>query len=511
MTYAIGIDLGTTNSVVSVFRRGVAETLAVDGRSALPSVVSFRPDGSVLVGQAAKSRLLIDPESTVASAKRFMGDRGKRYSIGRRSLSPPDVAALVLGKLKASAETALGQQIWDAVITVPAYFTEAQREDTKRAGEEAGFNVLRLIPEPTAAAIAYGLDRGKDQTLMVYDLGGGTFDVSILQVRGNNFEVKAVGGDGNLGGDDFDAAIASWAAARFRAQTGVDVLTELNREGLMARQKLKEASEAAKIELSQSDRAEISIPDFFGHPLDLELTLAEYNALIAPFLERTVIAMRSVLKDAKMGPEDIDRVILVGGSTKNRAVRALVAKEIKDPFTSDRVDEVVAHGGAIVAANMFLPEENSTPLEITDVTAHSLGVDVLGEAEKVTFRAIIPRQTAYPCRLGMLGSTNHAMQDVVIMRVFRGEDMNPDRNAYLGEIELPVLPPQKEIVPISAIFELDADGIIHFTAVQLPSISRSEAIIRFAMEHAGAVDMTAVDAMVKSGEARTKSVDIRSS
>ena len=511
MTYAIGIDLGTTNSVVSVFRRGVAETLSVDGRSALPSVVSFRPEGSVLVGQAAKSRLLIDPENTIASAKRFMGDRSKHYLIGERSLSPPDVAALVLGKLKTSAESALGEKIWDAVITVPAYFTEAQREETKRAGEEAGFNVLRLIPEPTAAAIAYGLDKGKDQTLMVYDLGGGTFDVSILQVRGNNFEVKAVGGDGNLGGDDFDAAIASWAASQFKAQTGVDVLTENNREGLMARQKLKETSETAKIELSQSDRAELSIPDFFGRSLDLELTLAEYNALIAPLLERTVSAMRSVLKDAKMRPEDIDRVILVGGSTKNRAVRALVAKEIKDPFTSDRVDEVVAHGGAIVAANMFLPEENSTPLEISDVTAHSLGVDVLNDANKVTFRAIIPRQTAYPCRLGMLGSTNHAMQDAVIMRVFRGEDEDPERNSYLGEIELPVIPPQKEIIPISAIFELDTDGIIHFTAIQLPSISRIEPIIRFAMEHSGAVDMGAVDAMVKSGEARTKSVDIRSS
>jgi molecular chaperone DnaK len=511
MAHAIGIDLGTTNSVVSVYRRGIAETLPVDGRSALPSVVSFRPDGSVLVGQAAKSRLLLDPENTVASAKRFMGDRGKRYPIGRRSLSPPDVAALVLGKLKASAEAALGEAIWDAVITVPAYFTEAQREDTKRAGEEAGFNVLRLIPEPTAAAIAYGLDKGKDQTLMVYDLGGGTFDVSILQVRGNKFEVKAVGGDGNLGGDDFDAAIASWAADRFHTETGVDILATKGSEGTLARQRLKEAAEAAKIELSQSDRAEISIPDFLGHPLDLELTLTEYNALIAPLLDRTVAAMKSVLQDARMRPEDIDRVILVGGSTKNRAVRALIAKEIKDPFTSDRVDEVVAHGGAIVAANMFLPEEDATPLEITDVTAHSLGVDVIDDAEKLSFHAIIPRQTAYPCRLGMLGSTHRPLQDKVILRVFRGEDENPDRNAYLGELDLPVIPPQKDFVPISAIFELDADGIIHFTAVQLPAIHRSEAIIRYSMEHDGAVDIAAVDALIRSGDARTKSVDIRTS
>ena len=280
MSYAIGIDLGTTNSVVSVYRRGVAETLPVDGRAALPSVVSFRPDDSVLVGQPAKSRLLLDPENTIASAKRFMGDRAKRYPIGRRSLSPPDVAALVLGKLKASSEAALGEQIWDAVITVPAYFTEAQREDTKRAGEEAGFNVLRLIPEPTAAAIAYGLDKGKDRALMVYDRGGGTFDVSILQVRGNSFEVKAVGGDGELGGDDFDAAIAAWAAAQFHAQTGLDVSTDTSRQGLTARQRLKEASETAKIELSQSERAELSIPDFLGHSLDLELKLTQYNTLI---------------------------------------------------------------------------------------------------------------------------------------------------------------------------------------------------------------------------------------
>jgi len=511
MSYAIGIDLGTTNSVVSVYRRGVAETLPVDGRSALPSVVSFRPDDSVLVGQPAKSRLLIDPENTIGSAKRFMGDRGKRYPAGRRSLSPSDVAALILGKLKASAEAALGQEVWDAVITVPAYFTEAQREDTKRAGEEAGLNVLRLIPEPTAAAIAYGLDKGKDQTLMVYDLGGGTFDVSILKVRGNNFEVKAVGGDGNLGGDDFDAAISKWAADRFRAETGIDVLTNNTREGLMARQQLKEASEVAKIELSQSEEAEIAIPNFLGHQLDLKLTLSQYNSLIAPLLDRTVQIMKSVLTDARMRSEDIDRVILVGGSTKNRAVRGLVAREIKDPFTSDRVDEVVAHGGAILAANMFLPEEDATPLEITDVTAHSFGVDVLNDQNKLIFHAIIPRQTPYPCRMGMLGTTSHPNQDTIVMHVFRGEDESPERNTYLGELDLPVMPPQKETVPIAAIFELDADGIIHFTVAQLPSIYRIESIVRYAIEHGGAIDIAAVDVLVRSGEARTKTVDIRTS
>ncbi|HLK58013.1 MAG TPA: Hsp70 family protein, partial [Chthonomonadaceae bacterium] len=311
MAYAVGIDLGTTNSVVAVVRRGVVETIPVDGRTMLPSVVSFRNDGSVLVGQAARGRILTDPESTVASAKRAMGDRSKIYRVAQRSLTPVDIGCLVLKRLIEGARTYLGEEIWDAVITVPAYFTEAQREDTRRAGEEAGLNVLRLMPEPTAAAIAYGLDKGRNQTLMVYDFGGGTFDVSILKVTGNTFEVVAVGGDSLLGGDDLDNAIIEWAMTRFQQQTGLDLRANTTREGLIAKQRLKEAAEAAKIELSQSESAVLSIPDCLGVPLEMELTLTEYNAIIAPLLQRTIACMRRTLADARLKPDDIDRVILV--------------------------------------------------------------------------------------------------------------------------------------------------------------------------------------------------------
>ena len=510
MAYAIGIDLGTTNSVAAVVRRGVVETIPVDGRSTLPSVVSFRPDGSVLVGQSAKGRMLTDPESTVASAKRAMGDRNKAYRVAHRSLTPVDIGSLVLKRLVEGARAYLKEDIWDAVITVPAYFTEAQREDTRRAGEEAGLNVLRLIPEPTAAAIAYGLDKGRNQTLLVYDFGGGTFDVSILKVKGNTFEVVAVGGDSLLGGDDLDNAIIEWAISRFQEQSGIDVRSSAAREALVARQKLKEAAEAAKIELSVSDTALLSIPDCLGYPLELELTLSEYNALIAPLLQRTIDCMRRTLADAHLRADDIDRVILVGGSTKNRAVRELVAKEIKDPYTSDRVDEVVAHGAAILAASLFLPEEqDSTPIEITERTGHTLGVDVVNDAVQLEFLPIIPRQTQYPCRFGRLVVTQQPFQEKVIFSVYRGEDIDLANDVHLGDLELPIHPPQPTIIPVGAIFELDQDGILRFTAVQFPppgAVLRQ--ILEFAAANDGKLDLPETDALIISAQAQTRDITL---
>jgi molecular chaperone DnaK len=511
MSYAVGIDLGTVNSVVSVYRRGVVETISIDGRPAMPSVVSFRNDGSVLIGAPAKSRLLLDPANTVASIKRFMGDHAKVYHVGHRALSPVDISSLVLRRLVQGAQEYLGEDVWDAVITVPAYFTEAQREDTKRAGEEAGLNVLRLIPEPTAAAIAYGLDKGRDQTIMVYDLGGGTFDISILQVRGNHFEVKAVGGNSRLGGDDFDQEIMHWASERFRAKTGLDILGSTSREAMLARQRLKEATETAKIELSQSEHAAITVPDCMGYPLDMEISRSDYNALIEPLLQLTVTSMRSVLRDAGLQPRHIDRVILVGGSTKNPAVRALIAREIQEPYIADRVDEVVAHGAAIMAANLFLPESVDTvPVRVSNVTGHSLGVDMLTEQNELVFQALIPRQTPYPCKRGHLGFTNRPAQEKVVLTVYRGEDSNPRQNTYLGQLTLPVAPPQQNMVPIGVIFELDADGIIHFTAVQLPSNLKSRPIVEYATEHNGALDVTAVEALLRAGDARAKTIRIKS-
>ena len=506
MTYAVGIDLGTTNSVIAIYRRGSAETLRIDGRSTMPSVVSFRDDTSILVGQSAKSRLLLDPENTVASTKRFMGDRSKSYKLAGNSLTPVNIASLILKRLVDSARKELSNaEIWDAVITVPAYFTEDQKEDTKRAGEEAGLNVLRLLPEPTAAAIAYGLDKDKDQTLMVYDLGGGTFDVSILSVKGNQFTVKAVGGNGNLGGDDFDNAIAEWTSKDFKDKTGIDLLSEKGKAAMSARQRLKEAAETAKIELSQSDRAVIAIPDCLGHPIELEITLAQYNKLIEPMLLSTVECMKSVLRDAKLSADDIDRVILVGGSTKNRAVREIVTREIKEPYTSERVDEVVAHGAAIMASSLYAPD--SLDIDVSEKTAHSLGIAMLSEMGEI-FKAIIPRQTTYPCRLGVLGFTSCAKQEEVLLRVFRGEKRTPDENTYLGELSLPISPPQNDQVPVGAVFDLDPNGIIHFTAVQFPmDIS---AIVEYATEHDGSLDLIATDTLTVRGEAKTRSTEIKS-
>lgn len=511
MAYAVGIDLGTTNSIVSIYRRGIPETVAIEGRANVPSIVSFRNDGSVLVGHAAKARLLLDPENTVSSVKRFMGDRKKTYKIGRKSLTPTDISSLVLKKLVEGARKTLGEDIWDAVITVPAYFTEGQREATRKAGEEAGLNVLRLTPEPTAAAIAYGLDKGKDQTIMVYDLGGGTFDVSILQIRGNKFEVKAVGGDTHLGGDDLDHAIMEWVNNKFSKVTGKDILKDKSRDAAMARQRLKEAAETAKIELSQSERAVISIPECMGHPIDMEISLKEYNEIISPLLKRTVMCMHSVLKDARLKPVDIDRVILVGGSTKNRSVREIVAREIKEPYVSDRVDEVVSHGAAIVASSMFLPEEDALPIEISDVTGHSLGIAMVDDYDKLFFKPIIQRQTSYPCKRGCLGFTVRPNQTSVLMRVFRGENMDPEKNTLLGELELPVTPPSPEYVPLGAVFELDKDGIIHFTAVRLPAMDTYELKQIYDYYQSNKeLDIDRVDTLIKSGKVTTRSVDINS-
>jgi molecular chaperone DnaK (HSP70) len=364
------------------------------------------------------------------------------------------------------------------------------------------------LPEPTAAAIAYGLDKEKDQTLMVYDLGGGTFDVSILSVTGNKFTVKAVGGNGNLGGDDFDNAIAEWTSKDFKSKTGIDLLAEKGKAAMSARQRLKEAAETAKIELSQSDRAVIAIPDCLGHPIELEITLAQYNKLIEPMLLSTVECMKSVLRDAKLSADDIDRVILVGGSTKNQAVREIVSREVREPYTSERVDEVVAHGAAIMAASLYAPD--SVDIDVSEKTPHSLGIIMHNESDEEFFQPIIPRQTTYPCELGVLGFTAVPRQEQVRLRVQRGENKHPDRNALLGELMLPVSPPQKDKVPVGAIFALDADGIIHFTAIQFPLTSSVSPILSYADDHDGSLDVAAAKALIASGEAKERSTKIDS-
>ncbi|MEO1005740.1 MAG: Hsp70 family protein, partial [Cyanobacteria bacterium J06638_38] len=385
MAYPIGIDLGTTNSVACVWCRGRLETIPVDGRATLPSAVSMRPDGNVLIGQAAKARSLIEPNQSVTSAKRYIGDGTTNWKIEDRIYTPIDVDALILGRLKDSASAYLNQPVTEVVITVPAYFNNNQKRDTKLAAEATGFRVLQLLPEPTAAAISYGLERGKDQTILVYDLGGGTFDVSVLTVEGNRFSVVAVDGDFHLGGDDFDLVLAEYLIGLLQKQTqeNLSPLRELlkqpermdaPRKFLVARARLKEAAEAAKIELALSDTTQVTIPDILGTLLDEEITIETYNRLIEPLVERTIAKIRDVLDAANLTEEDIDRVILVGGSIRNRLVKERVTEAVKDPFIAERVDEVVGQGAAIVASYLSSPEEDLTPIEFNNVTPFSLGV-----------------------------------------------------------------------------------------------------------------------------------------
>lgn len=504
-TTPVGIDLGTTNSVVSVFRKSVVETLPVKGRSFMPSVVSWRSDGTVMVGHSAKSRILIDADNTLSNVKRDM-DNPHKYYRGQQNLTPPTVSGLILKCLVEEAEKALEENIRDVVITVPAYFTEEQRQATRLAGEKAGLNVLRLIPEPTAAAIAYGLDKSKDQTIMVYDLGGGTFDVSILAVKDNSFTAVAVGGDGNLGGNDFDEAIVQWASKKFQAQTGINILHDTTTKGKLAKQQLREAAETAKIQLSETSVSRIEVPDCLGYPLDLELSLTEYNQLIDPLIQRTVECMRSVLKDADLTPEDIDRVILVGGSTRNQVVREAVTREVKDPFIADRVDEVVAHGAAIVASTLTITQESALPIEIKDVTAHSLGVDMLTLDDELFFQPIIRRQSIYPCRYGRLAFTSRPYQKEVLCKVFRGENRKPTDNTYLGELPLPIPLPQQEQIPVGLIFSLDADGIIEFTMVQLPN---NLEVINHLKINSGDLDLGKVDRLIETEFIQVRKVKIQ--
>jgi len=373
MHCAVGIDLGTTNSTVAICRNGAPETISVDGQSFMPSVVSFRPDGSFWVGRSAKGRMLINPENTVFLSKRAMGDRTKFYELHHKRITPVNIAAILLKRLIEDAGNFLCEEVSAAVIAVPSHFTESQKEDTKKAGQEAGLSTLRLIQEPTAAAIACGLETEKDQTILVYGLGGGTFDVSILQVCGNQYTAKAVGGDPHLGGDAFDQEIIQWAAARFREESNIDILADQDRKFKIAQQRLREAAGKAKMALSEKESAVIQIPDFLGRTLNLEITLSQYNELIEPYIRRTIAGVRKLLDQAGLTMEQIDQIILAGGSTKNRLVHELLVQNLKAPRMTGNVEEMVAHGAAMAAWHLFGADGESPPLKITDVTAHSIG------------------------------------------------------------------------------------------------------------------------------------------
>ena len=458
------------------------ETIPIDGCPTLPSAVSVKADGTVLVGKAAKAHAMLEPSHCIVSAKRFLGDAKTQWPVRGKLYTPTNVSAIILKRLKNAASAFLGEPVTEAVITVPAYFTSNQKRETKLAAEEAGLAVLQLLPEPTAAAIAYGLDKGKDQTLLVYDLGGGTFDVSVLTVKGNRFQVVAVDGDFRLGGDDFDAALVEFLLNRLQRQVTADlgVLRSVMRgskeigappEMLLARQRLKEAAERAKIELSESDVAQVTIPDILGTSLDEEITLAEYNRLISPFVDRTLTKMRDVLKAAKCGAADIDRVILVGGSTRNRLVRERVANAVKEPWVSDRVDEVVAQGAAIVAGSLSVPdmdmapEEVLTPIEFQNVTPFSLGVRASKGQNLDLFQPLISRNAAIPVVAEREFTTFRANQKSVDVSVFQGEKTSCRENTFLGGFRLGGIPAAPAGQPkILVQFEMNGSDLLSVSA-----------------------------------------------
>jgi molecular chaperone DnaK len=481
MSRVIGIDLGTTNSVVAVMEGGKPTVIPnQEGNRTTASVVAFTTGGERLVGQVAKRQAVTNPENTVFSAKRFMGRRfdevvseiktvpykvikgennTARMEVMGKVYSPPEISAMVLQKLKTAAEDYLGSTVEKAVITVPAYFNDSQRQATKDAGQIAGLEVLRLVNEPTAAALAYGLDKKEDETIAVFDFGGGTFDISILEVGTGVVEVKSTNGDTHLGGDDIDQLIIEWLVAEFKKDQGVDLAQDR-----MALQRLKEAAEKAKMELSSTMESDINLPfvtaDASGPKhLNIRLTRSKFEQMIEPLVNRTLEPCRLALKDAGLDPKDVDEVVLVGGSTRIPMVAKAVSDFFgKEPHKGVNPDEVVAIGAAVQAG--VLAGEVKDVL-LLDVTPLSLGVETLGGVTDV----VIPRNTTIPTRKSKVYSTAEDSQNQVEIHVLQGErTMAPD-NRTLGRFHLIGIPPAPRGVPqIEVTFDIDANGILHVAA-----------------------------------------------
>jgi len=484
MSKIIGIDLGTTNSVVAVMEGGEPAVITnPEGNRLTPSVVAFTKTGERLVGQVAKRQAVTNPENTVFSIKRFMGRRyeevtdemrmvpykvvrdGERVAVGLNvngkddRFAPPQISAMVLQKLKQAAEEYLGQTVTKAVITVPAYFNDAQRQATKEAGQIAGLEVMRIVNEPTAAALAYGLDKKKDETIAVYDFGGGTFDISILEVGEGVVEVKATNGDTHLGGDNLDQRIIEWIVAEFRKSDGIDLSKDR-----MALQRLKEAAEKAKMELSTVMETDINLPfitaDQSGPKhLQLRLTRAKFESLVEDLLQRTVGPVKQALADAALSPSQIDEVVLVGGSTRIPRVQQIV-KDLfgKEPHKGVNPDEVVAVGAA-VQAGVLAGEVKD--LLLLDVTPLSLGIETLGGV----LTRLIPRNTTIPTRKSEVFSTAADGQTQVEVHVLQGEREMARDNRTLGRFHLVGLPPAPRGVPqIEVTFDIDANGIVNVSA-----------------------------------------------
>ena len=464
----IGIDLGTTNSCVATLEGGQAVVIAnSEGSRTTPSVVAFSKDGERLVGVTAKRQAVTNSERTILSVKREMGTDWNQ-NIDDDEYTPQEVSAFILQKLKADAEAYLGREVTQAVITCPAYFTDAQRKATQDAGRIAGLEVLRIINEPTAAALAYGVDKDEDQTILVYDLGGGTFDVSVLeiyQVDGQpQIEVKATSGDNRLGGDDFDHVIVEWITSEYLKSSGIDL-----KKDTQAMSRLREAAEKAKIELSGTSMSQINLPFITmkdGQPehLDLSLSRAKFEDLISDLVERTMSPTRRAMKDAGIGKGDVDKVILVGGSTRVPAVQEAIESEVgKSPFKGINPDEAVALGAAL-QAGIIVGDEGVTDVLLLDVTPLTLGIETLGGI----MTTMIERNTTIPSRRSETFSTAADNQPAVEVHVLQGEREFANDNITLGRFHLMGIPPAPRGVPqVEVTFDIDANGIVNVSAKDL--------------------------------------------